>query len=224
MTEINKALSIDNIITHSLVTLEQWEKLETQWNKIITVVKGKIWEKIKWVLDTFNSSVFHNGEIMAFEKSLLSVFDIKDLDIILNKINVDNNFWEFCRKNWTSLFDLTKNEEHKNIDLYRGDQIDVEFEWVKYKLNLWFCGKEVDCLFHNEHNFEETHTWVAWDWYMQKADYEGNLVETVWILPWLSHKNFYFQNEKEKNWNPKYPFHRWLGGTTGNIWLVVERY
>lgn len=221
---MNNPLSIESRIIHSLVTLEQWETLKTEWNAIITVVKGKIGEKIKWILETFESSVFHSGEIMALERSLLSVFEIADLDIILNKINVENDFWDFCRKNWKKLYEITKDEIHKDVDLYRWDQVDVEFEGVKYKLNLWFCGKEVDCLFHNQHNFEETHTGVAGDGYMQKADYEGNLVETVGILPGLSHKNFYFENEKEENGNPKYPFHRWLGGTTGNIWLVIERY
>lgn len=89
---MSNPLSIGSRIVHSLVTMEQWEKLKTNGNTIVTVVKGKIWEKIKWILETFNSSVFHSGEIMAFEKSLLSVFEIADLDIILNKINVENEF------------------------------------------------------------------------------------------------------------------------------------
>lgn len=220
----NIELSIWDVITHSVIELSEWEQMKVDWHKIITVIKGKIGDKIKWILNTFESSVYHSWRIMAYEKSLLSVFDIKNLDIILNKINVEQDFWKYCRTHWTKLFDLTKNPENENVDLFRWDQIDINYENVSYKLNLWFCGKEVDCLFHNQHNFEETHTWVAWDGYMQKSDYEGNLVETVGLLPWVSPKLFYFLNEKEENGDPKYPFHRWLGGTTGNIWLVIERY
>lgn len=114
----NNPLNIENKITHSLVTLEQWEKLKTEWNTIITVVKGKIGEKIKGILETFGSSVFHSGEIMALERSLLSIFEISDLDIILNKINVENDFWDFCRKNWRKLYEITNDESHKDVDLY----------------------------------------------------------------------------------------------------------
>jgi hypothetical protein len=40
----------------------------------------------------------------------------------------------------------------------------------------------------------------------------------LWI--WQS----YIKWEYEENWNPKYPFHRWLWWKTGNIWLVIEKY
>jgi hypothetical protein len=124
------------------------------------------------------------------------------------------------------LFDLTGNEEHKKVDLYRSKQEEYEFMWIKYKFNLRFCGKETDCLFHNEHNFIEIHTNIAGDWYMQKSiDWtDETLVETVWLLPWNSHRQFMIDGEFEENWNPKYPFHRWLGWTTWNVWLVIEKY
>jgi hypothetical protein len=158
--------------------------------------------------------------------SFLTIIELKDENILLNKIDVEKEFWTFCRDNWKSLFDLTGNEEHKKVDLYRSDQEEHEFMWTKYKFNFWFCGKEVDCLFHNNHDFIEIHTWVAGDWYMQKSiDWtDKTLVETVWLLPWTSHRIFAIEWEFEENWNPKYPFHRRLGGTTWNIWLVVERY
>jgi hypothetical protein len=109
------------------------------------------------------------------------------------------------------------------------DQIEKEFNWEKYKFNLWFCGKEVDCLFHNQHDFIEIHTCVAWDWCMEKAltwnnDWNDEIIETVWLMPWNSHRQFNIEWENEVNWNPKYPFHRWLWWNTWNIWLVIEKY
>ena len=53
---------------------------------------------------------------------------------------------------------------------------------------------------------------------------DEGLFETVWLLPWNSHRRFDIKWEKEENGDPKYPFHRWLGGTSGNIWLVIEKY
>ncbi len=124
------------------------------------------------------------------ENSLLSVFDIKDLDIILNNINVDKEFWDYCRKNWKQLRELYDVEWFEKVDLYRWDQIEKEFNWEKYKFNLWFCWPKVDCLFHNQHDFIEIHTWIAGDWFMQKAeDFEWKkLIETVWIMPGTSHR------------------------------------
>ncbi len=218
-----KELSINDEIIFNLKELKKWESLETSWNKIITVVSWEVKERLKWVLKTFESSVYHTWEIVASKDTLLSIFDIKDLDIILNEINVDENFWEFCRTNWTKLCNLPWCEDLDYVDLYRWNQVEKEFQWVKYKFNLWFCWPRVDCLFHNKHNFEEIHTNIAWDWFMQKS-LEWKLLETVWLMPWSWHRKFNIEWEFEKNWNPKYPMHRWLWWKTGNIWLVVEKY
>ncbi len=165
-------------------------------------------------------------KIVASKDSLLSIFDIKDLYIILNKINVDDNFWEFCRANWTKLCNLPWCEALDYIDLYRWDQVEKEFQWVKYKFNLWFCWKSANCRFHNKHNFIEIHTNIAWDWFMQKSleNTDKELLETVWLMPWTSHRTFNIKWEFEENWNPKYPIHRYLWWKTGNIWLVIEKY
>ncbi len=221
-----KELSINDEIVFNLKELKKWESLEISWNKIITVISWEIKERQKWVLKTFESSVYHTWEIVASKDSLLSVFDIKDLDIILNKINVDDSFWEFCRANWTKLCNLPWCETLDYVDLYRWDQVEKEFQWVKYKFNLWFCWKDVDCLFHNKHNFEEIHTNIAWDWFMQKSlgNTDKELLETVWLMPWSSHRAFNIKWEFEENWNPKYPIHRWLWWKTWNIWFVIEKY
>ena len=223
-------LDIKDEIKFNLIELKKWEELKVSWNQIITVVYWKIKEKLKWVLQTFNSSVYHWWvNFIAEKNSLLTIFDIKELDVIKNKINVDNNFWNYCRNNWSQLRDLYDVEWFEKVDLYRWDQIEKEFNWEKYKFNLWFCWADVDCLFHNQHDFVEIHTCIAWDWFMEKAltwnnDWNDKVIETVWLMPWSSHKKFNIEWEKEENWNPKYPFHRWLGGNTWNVWLVIEKY
>jgi len=221
-----KELSINDDINFSIVELEEWEKFEITGNKIITVVSWKIKERQKWTLESFESSVYHSWNVIAEEKTILSVFDIKDLDIIFDEINVNNNFWEYCRKNWSQLRELWDVEWFEKVDLYRWNQIDLDIEWEKYKLNLWFCWPKVDCLFHNQHDFIEIHTNIAGRGFMQKSlDWtDDKLIETVWLMPWSSHRKFNIEWEKEENWNPKYPFHRWLGWKTWNIWLVIEKY
>ena len=219
-------LNVSDSIWFKTIRLDKWEKYETKWSEIITVVSWTIWEILKWKIKTFESSVYHQWEIRALEDSFLTVFDIKDNDIILNRIDVDQKYWFFCRENWKQLRELYDVDGLEKVDLYRWDQIEEEYNGVRYKLNLWFCWKQVDCLWHNQHNFIEVHTNIAWDWYMQKSidGTDEGLFETVWLLPWNSHRRFDIKWEKEENGDPKYPFHRWLGGTSGNIWLVIEKY
>lgn len=221
-----RQLSIDTRIQFKTVSLKKWEKYEITWNEIVTVVDWQIRDRIKWVLTQFESSTYYWWNIEAIENTLLSIFNIQNRDILLNKISVECEFWKFCRKNWKQLRDIYDVEWFEKVDLYRWDQYDVGFNWEKYKLNLWFCWKEIDCLFHNQHWFLETHTNIAWDGYMQKSVDGTNewLIETVWLLPGNSHKLFNIEWEQEQNWNPKYPFHRWLWWTTWNIWLVIEKY
>jgi hypothetical protein len=52
------SLSIENKIKFELVELNKWEELELFWYQIITVVSWKIKERIKWTLETFESSTF----------------------------------------------------------------------------------------------------------------------------------------------------------------------
>ena len=52
---------------------------------------------------------------------------------------------------------------------------------------------------------------------------DTGLCETVGLLPGNSHRTFHLEGVHEENGNPTYPYHRWLGGSTGNIWLAVER-
>jgi len=219
-------LSINDDINFSIIELEKWEKFEITGNKIITVVSWKIKERVKWPLETFESSVYHSWNVIAEEKTILSVFDIKDLDIILNKIDATEKFWDFCRWKWDQLRKLWDIEWFEKFDLYRSKEIFIEEKWQKYWLNLWFCWKEENCWFHNEHNFVEIHTWIVGDWYMQKSEdiQWDKLIETVHLGVWQTHKTFNIEWEFDENWNPIYPIHRYLGWPKWNIWLAVNKY
>jgi len=219
-------LSIENKIKFKTIELKKWESYEINWNKIITVVQWEIKDRVLWKLSIFESSTFHGWKMIAEKNSFLTVFDIENIDIILNKINIEEEFWEYCRKNWSQLRDLYDVDWFEKVDLYRWNQIEKEYNWNKYKFNLWFCWKEVDCLFHNQHDFIEIHTNIAWTWNMQKSiDWTNEwLIETVSLWIWASHRKFNIEWEFEKNGNPKYPFHRWLWWPTWNVWLVIEKY
>ncbi len=220
-------LSIDNRIKFKTIELKQGEVYNISWkNEIVTVVSWKVNERMKWTLKTFESSVYHNWNIKADEDTLLTVFEIENIDIILDKVDLDSEFWDFCRKNWKQLRELYDVEGFEKVDLYRWNQIDYEFAWESYKFNLRFCWANTDCLWHNEHNFIEIHTNIAWIWNMQKSlDWTDEwLVETVSLGIWATHRKFNVASEFEENGNPKYPFHRWLGWPSWNIWMAIEKY
>ncbi len=63
-----KELSINDEIVFNLKELKKWEVLETSWNKIITVISWEIKERLKWVLKTFESSVYHTWENSSFKR------------------------------------------------------------------------------------------------------------------------------------------------------------
>lgn len=215
----------DKIIFHT-VELKARERYQIEGVQIITVITGEIFEPIKWRIKTFESSVYYWWEINAEYDSVISVISISSNDIILNKIDVDSVFWDFCRRSWGHVNDIFPGYGLEDTDLYRSNQIEQKIKGEKYVFNFWFCWKDVDCRIHNQHDFIEVHTNVAWDGFMQKCSdtYEESLIETVGLMPWSSHRRFDIEWEFEENGNPKYPFHRWLGWKTGNIWLAIEKY
>lgn len=219
-------IDINNDIKFKSKVLKTWEKYEINWIEIITVVNWEVFEIQKWTINDFESSVFYNWFLEAKKETLITVISVKENDIILNKINIDEKFWNYCRWNWVFWDDLFPWCWLDKSDLYRSNQIEELFSWIKYKFNFWFCWPDTNCWIHNTHDFVETHTNVAWDWFMQKFDNknEDSLIETVWLMPWSSHRRFDINWENNKNNNPKYPYHRWLWWKTGNIWLVIEKY
>ena len=220
------ALDIPKHISWELKELKKWEVHNVHGNEVISVVAGELHDELKWRLKTFESSAYYQWSIQAVKDSLVSMFTIENEKMLLDKVNVEKVFWDFCRENWSRLCKLPWCEALSETDLYRWDQVEKEFEWIRYKFNLWFCGADVDCLWHNQHEFIETHTNLAGAGYMQKSS-DGTdswLEETFGLLPGNSHRTFNIEGQAEENWNPKYPMHRWLGGNTGNVWFVIEKY
>ena len=218
-------LDINKDIVFNTIELKKWEIYETKWKEIITVVSWKIFQILtENKLKTFESSLFFKwNKFEALEDSILTSVKISD-EINHNIIDVEENFWDFCRKNWTSVYEAYG--VLKWTDLYKSPVYDFEFNGIKYKSNFWFCGKNVDCWIHNEHNFIEIHTSILGDWRMEKflENNEETLLEQVNMRPWLSHRPFNKVWKKDKNWNPIYPYHRWKGNEKWDIWLVIEKY
>ncbi|MFA5917418.1 MAG: hypothetical protein WC850_04255 [Candidatus Gracilibacteria bacterium] len=219
-------LDIQNHIKFTTKILNSGDTYQIKGIEIIIVISGEIEDRIKGKLKFFESSIYYRGEVKAKKKTLITVVSLDSNEIVLNKVDVNKEFGEYCRKIWKQLRDLYDVEGFEKIDLYRSDKIEQEFEGVKYNFNFWFCGPDTDCLLHNVHDFIEIHTCIAGDGFMQKFDgnNEENLVETVGLMPGSSHRTFNIDREIEEKGNPKYPFHRWLGGKTGNIWLAIEKY
>lgn len=219
-------IDINNDIKFKTKVLKKWEKHKINWIEIITIINWWVFENIKWVLNEFESSVYYNGFIEAINDTFITIISIIDNNIVLNNININEKFWEYCRLNrdfWDKLFPWCWLE---NIDLYRSNKIEQNYSWIKYKFNFWFCWPNTNCRIHNKHDFIEIHTNIAWDWFMQKFEIkdEKTLVETVWLMPWNTHKRFDIKWILDENNNPKFPYHRWLWWKTWNIWLAIEKY
>lgn len=225
-TTVHSELTIEDRMIFQTLELSKWETYEITWNEIITIIFWEVKEKTFQVLKTLESSVYHKwNSLEATQDTFMTISSIKNLNQILDKIDINSEYWEYCRKNWAQLRELWNVDWFEKVDLYRWDQIDYEFNGYKYKFNLWFCWADVDCLFHNQHDFMEIHTNYAWIWNMQKSlDWtEKRLCETVSLWVGASHRFFNIPWEFEENWNPKYPFHRWLWWPKWNIWLVIEK-
>ncbi|MCT4617234.1 MAG: hypothetical protein N4A38_03430 [Candidatus Gracilibacteria bacterium] len=213
-------------IKFELLELNSGNKLEINSPSIITVISGKIKEDTGRGLNKFESSIYYKINLEVLEDTLVIVIKVDDRNILLNEIDVNKEYGDFCRKNWISGDDLFPGCGLDKADLYRSNQLEKEFLGEKYKFNYWFCGPRVNCGIHNVHNFVEIHTNIMGDGFMQKFENkkEDSLYETVGLMPGNSHRRFDVDLQTDKDGNPKYPYHRWLGGKTGNIWLVIEQY
>ena len=219
-------MNIQDKISFETIELQKGQEYKVQWKQIITVVVWKVLEMLtENQLDTFQSSFFLEwNTFQAQEKSFLTVVSLLDKNIDENIVKVWEEYWEYCRTNWTSVYEAYGVLEW--TDLYKSPVIDKNFEWVNYKFNFWFCWPKVDCWIHNIHDFIEIHTWILWDGRMEKFldSTQETLLEKVYMRPGLSHRPFNKVWKKDENGNPIYPFHRWKWGEKWDIWLVIENY
>ncbi|MDD3302176.1 MAG: hypothetical protein PHN31_01345 [Candidatus Gracilibacteria bacterium] len=219
-------MHVNNNIIFTTKIVKTGEKHKIQGIEIISVIDGELFENQKGILKNFESSVYYQGDIEARKDSFICIISLNDNDIILNKVDINKKFGDYCRSNWNSGNNLFPGCGLENTDLYRSEQIEESFSGSKYKFNFRFCGPNTNCGIHNTHNFIEVHTNIAGDGFMQKFDNqsEDSLVETVGLMPGNTHKRFDMDGIYNKNNVPKYPYHRWLGGNSGNIWLAIEKY
>jgi len=219
-------MHVNNDIIFISKIVKAWEKHKIEWIEIISVIDWELFENKKWWLKNFESSVYYWGFIEAKKDSFICTVSLNDNNIVLNKVDINKKYWNYCRFNWVSWNDLFPWCWLENTDLYRSKQIEENFSWSKYKFNFWFCWPNTNCGIHNTHNFIEVHTNIAWDWFMQKFDNqnEDSIIETVWLMPWNTHKRFDMDWIYKSSEFPIYPYHRWLGWNTWNIWLVIEKY
>lgn len=219
-------MNIENKISFQTLELKKWEEHKLLWKEIITVISWKIIQVLTHnQLEKLQSSLFMKWNIFtAAEDSFLTIVSLIDESIDEDIVQVWKEYWEYCRKNWKSVF-----EEYGVLewtDLYKSSVITKVFQWITYKFNFWFCWPEVDCGIHNIHDFIEIHTSILWDGRMEKFldNQEKTLLEKVYMRPGLSHRTFNKVWRKDENWNPIYPFHRWKGWEKWDIWLAIEKY
>lgn len=207
----------DDFIPHeenSILAVMQWTAHNTQIQLFSEREARYVHQKITITLDP-NTLVLELGILRNHAR-----------DIMTNTLNVDATFGEFCRKNWTHVYSLFPVGWLKNTDLYRSDEECIEYAWKNWKVKFWFCGPNVNCGIHNEHDCIEWHVGIVGDGRMEKfTDFdESTLIESWRMSPGQVHPIFALAWQKDVNGNPKYPPHRWFGWNTGDVWMVIEEY
>ena len=117
-------LSIDSRIRFWTQKTRAWEKYEIKEVCIVTVIEWNVRDRTGQILQNGESSVYYPGNHLTAEiDSFLTTFDIKDPNIILNKVHIEKEFGNFCRTHWKQLRELYDVEGFEKVDLYRGDQV-----------------------------------------------------------------------------------------------------
>ena len=154
-------------------------------------------------LKSFSSGLFRKLKIRG-EKLL--AFELN------GKKEVSEEMADFCRKNWTEVYDIFPFEIFKNQDFFRSPKIKLG----DLELNFWYCGEDFSCGIHNEHNFFEVHTQILGSGEMQK--FKSNKEEDIFykegLVPGQTHRPFF-------NKQGKYPYHQYKS-ISKCIWLAIE--
>ncbi len=188
-------LDVKNIKFVKNVNVDNWT-IVLNCGKAITLQDGT-------VLGNFESGLFRNikiegGRLIAFE--------------IGNEFEVSDELAEYCRNNWTRVFDIFPFEIFRNADFFRSPKIkigDLEF-------NFWYCEENFSCGIHNKHDFFEIHMQILGRGEMQKFydKDEKTIFYRELLCPGKTHKPFF---TKER----KYPYHRYKS-ISKCIWLAIE--
>jgi hypothetical protein len=140
---------------------------------------------------------------------------LKLIRIILDNDLFSGNYFPYkqaIKVKWTSLFDLTRNPEFKNVSLWRS----VKESISGINFNLWFCEAGTDCGIHREHDFRELHSQIFGIGKLQKFHKQDHdtLYQDVFMCPGYTHEPFYDDR-------CLYPWHQYRA-ETDCLWLAIE--
>lgn len=155
------------------------------------------------ILRSFDSGLFDNYKIKG--ENLITFAIGEDLE-------VSEKIADYCRANWTAVYDIFPDDQFKNADFFRSSKTKIGV----LEFNFWYCGKDFSCGIHNKHDFFELHTQILGRGEMQK--FQENDESTLYYREILSsgqtHAPFY-------NIKGDYPHHRYKS-ITKCIWLAIE--
>lgn len=123
-------------------------------------------------------------------------------------------FFNEIKKQWRLMFDMSKQERHKGILLWRSPKEKVD----NIDLNLCYIGANMDTGPHKEHSsdFMEVHTQLLGYGKMQKL--EGNDINTMYqeviLAPGYTHEPFF-------NEDNVYPWHQYHS-ISDAIYMAIE--
>jgi len=160
---------------------------------VVNLSERGLWIKSK-PLDFLKSTILRNVEIRDVQRALV----VENYE----KTRRDAGFLDEIRKQWRRIYDMTHQERHKGIGLWRSPKERID----NIDLNLCFINAGIDTGPHKEHspNFREVHTQLLGYGKMQK--FEDNdlttLYQEVILAPGNTHEPFH---DKEN----VYPWHQY---------------
>lgn len=126
-----------------------------------------------------------------------------------------DRLFEEIKKQWPMMYDMTKQERHKGILLWRSPKEKI---FGNTEINLCYIAANVSTGPHKTHilNFTEVHTQLLGIGKMQKLeenDY-STLYQEVVLAPGITHEPFY-------NEQAEYPWHQYQS-VTDAIYMPIE--
>lgn len=167
-------------------------------------------EKNLWIMNKslgfLKSTIVKNVEIRDLQRALV----VENYE----KNNEAEGFLDEIRKQWRLIYDISQQERHKGIGLWRSPKERVD----NIDLNLCFINAGIDTGPHKVHspNFREVHTQLFGYGIMQKFEENDltTLYQEVILAPGNTHEPFY---DKEND----YPWHQYHS-ISDAIYMPIE--
>jgi hypothetical protein len=172
---------------------------------VVNLSEKNIWVKDK-SLAFLKSTIVRNITIKDVQRALV----IEDYE----KNDTNREWFDEIKKQWRLMYDMSKQERHKGILLWRSPKEKVD----NIDLNLCYISADVDTGPHKEHssNFMEVHTQLLGYGKMQKL--EENDIHTMYqeviLSPGYTHEPFF-------NEDNVYPWHQYHS-ISDAIYMPIE--